>query len=378
MEWSSRAGLDTSLAFKAHGLPVNVSIDSTVRVKIIDACGLTCVFCHNEGTPVTQDNRSWPEAQLTTRGVSGRTSIYIGSNNAGFLAAPIHPDEGFAQALRSLHDMGYDDAHLTGGEPTLHPRLPDLVAMASSCGFSVGITSNGENGARQLSACAAAGLEKVNLSVFGTTAAELASVQAGRYQSAPLARSKIDALDATVQAAQGLPVKLRANLVLPDRGHVARARRVFDEWGEHVELRLLNSLDDGQESIDAVHQLLDDIGAEPVGYDIVLGASGYKVNYVTPKGGRRVSFKRLRPTRLRQECHGCPIDAAGQCQEGFYGVRLYQSTTGAYVLGLCIQRMDLCLPLADFPGSPQARQIRELVDHELAHLPGVLETLDKP
>ena len=30
--------------------------DRTLRVKIIDACGMTCTFCHNEGTPVVSDN----------------------------------------------------------------------------------------------------------------------------------------------------------------------------------------------------------------------------------------------------------------------------------------------------------------------------------
>ena len=33
-------------------IPVHVDKDTTLRVKIIDACGLTCTFCHNEGTPV--------------------------------------------------------------------------------------------------------------------------------------------------------------------------------------------------------------------------------------------------------------------------------------------------------------------------------------
>src|SRR5690606_32957193 len=38
------------------GIPVHVEKDKTARVKIHDPCGLTCNFCHNEGTPVVVDN----------------------------------------------------------------------------------------------------------------------------------------------------------------------------------------------------------------------------------------------------------------------------------------------------------------------------------
>jgi hypothetical protein len=34
-------------------IPIFIDTDRTLRVKVIDACGLTCTFCHNEGTPVT-------------------------------------------------------------------------------------------------------------------------------------------------------------------------------------------------------------------------------------------------------------------------------------------------------------------------------------
>ena len=53
------------------GLPVHISRDRTLRVKILDACGLTCTFCHNEGTPVAVDNHS---GVFTAAGRSGRAA----------------------------------------------------------------------------------------------------------------------------------------------------------------------------------------------------------------------------------------------------------------------------------------------------------------
>lgn len=40
------------LIIKERVIPVTISIDEGIRPKIIDSCGMTCSFCHNEGTPV--------------------------------------------------------------------------------------------------------------------------------------------------------------------------------------------------------------------------------------------------------------------------------------------------------------------------------------
>lgn len=40
------------LIIKERAIPVAISVDEGIRPKIIDSCGMTCSFCHNEGTPV--------------------------------------------------------------------------------------------------------------------------------------------------------------------------------------------------------------------------------------------------------------------------------------------------------------------------------------
>ncbi|GAA2896366.1 hypothetical protein GCM10011428_06710 [Streptomyces violaceus] len=132
----------------------------------------------------------------------------------------------------------------TGGESTLHPDLPGLIAIARRLGLTVGLTSNGENGAAVLPAAAAAGLDRINLSVFGTTPAELAAVQAPRCASPKLAERKLAALDATIETAVTHGTKISANVVVPDRGHVDRVLRVIERHGRSVVVRMLASLDE--------------------------------------------------------------------------------------------------------------------------------------
>jgi molybdenum cofactor biosynthesis enzyme MoaA len=174
------------------GIPVHVTKDTTLRVKVLDTCGLTCTFCHNEGNPVTADNRGRSPGDYLAAGPSGRVSIYAASNGAAFLPVPIPADVTFGRALSSLCDaLGFTEVHLTGGEPTLHPAVSQLTRIAVRAGLRVAMTSNGENGAKVLGACATEGMHRVNFSIFGTTSAELAKTQHAR--TVALAERKIEA-----------------------------------------------------------------------------------------------------------------------------------------------------------------------------------------
>ncbi|KWW98763.1 hypothetical protein LI90_392 [Carbonactinospora thermoautotrophica] len=350
-------------------LPVEVRPDRTLRVKILDSCGLTCTFCHNEGTPVVADNRDrGPAGFIASGGRSGRVSLYLSTNGANFLPARIEPDEDYALALAAMRGaLDLEEVHLTGGEPTLHPRLPELVAMARELGFTVGITSNGENGAAVIPACAKAGLDRINLSVFGTTPEELAAVQHPRYRSASLAKRKIDALRRTIDTALACGVKVSANIVVPDRSHIPRVLRLVEEHAPAVTVRLLNSLAEGDESVNAVYSVLDTLKAVPVRHILTAGASGSRTHYRLPDG-RDVYFKQIRPVRLPETCRDCQFNNGRDCAEGYYGVRLYRAQNGPFMVGVCIQRMDLCVSLGHFVMSELRNEVRILRDEEYARL----------
>ena len=349
-------------------IPVHLSTDRTLRIKIIDTCGMTCTFCHNEGTPVAADNLGNMSGTFVPFGRSGRVSIYTGSNGAAFLPAPVLPDTDYVHALTALRDaLDLRELHLTGGEPTLHSGLPKLIELATHEGFRVCMTSNGERGADQMAACAEAGLDRVNFSVFGTTPAELAAVQHARYGNPVRAARKLDALKAAIGAAVEHGVKASANVVVPDHSHIERVHRLLDEYAPQLSVRLLNSLDHGQVSIDAIEQALKERRAVPEAQYVTAGVSGCRTAYRLADG-RQVFFKEIRRVRLPETCAGCRFNNDTDCQEGFYGVRLYRDRRNTYQVGVCIQRMDLCRPLDDFLASGLPDEIRRFRADDHAQL----------
>ncbi|MFD5320391.1 radical SAM protein [Streptomyces sp. NPDC127098] len=352
------------------GIPIEVRPDRTLRVKIIDACGLACTFCHNEGTPVTADNRDrLPQDYMGGPGTrTGRVSIYVATNRAGFLSTRIEPGPDFALALAAMRgSLAIEEVHFTGGEPTLHPELPELVALARSMGLTVGLTSNGENGAAVIPAAAEAGLDRINLSVFGTTPSELAAVQGSRLAGVGLAARKLAALDRTIDAAIAHGVKVSANMVVPDGSHVPRVLRVLDAYGQHVVVRLLLNLETADASSEAMREVLTTVGATPDRHFVTAGTSDQRTRYRLPDG-RTMYVKTIRPVRLPDTCAGCHLNNPRDCQEGYYGVRLYKSAEGPFMVGVCIRRMDLTVTLGEFVMSRLSREVQELRDDEMARL----------
>lgn len=97
------------------------------------------------------------------------------------------------------------------------------------------------------------------------------------------------------------------------------------------------------------------------------------VTYFRLPDGQELGFKQIRTVRLEQACNGCELDKAGQCEEGYYGLRLYKredSPKGGnpYVMGVCIQRMDLASPTEDFYTSGYPESIMSLKEADYQQL----------
>ena len=349
--------------------PVRVLRDKTVRIKIIDDCGLACTFCHNEGTPVTADNEGRSLLPFVPGpGRTGRVSIYAATNGVQFLAAKMLPDMQFRRAVRAVtHAFEAEEVHLTGGEPTLHDEVPALVSCTTSMGLAVGMTSNGERGRQVMQQCSASGLDRVNVSVFGTTAEELQAVQSDRFKSAGLAESKIRAAKQTIRAAVTNGVKVSVNIVVPGMHHVDRVVNLIESHGQYADVRMLTSIQDGPESSAAITEVLARVGAEPVLRTFTAGTSDERTLY-RALGGRAVYVKRLLPVRLPETCATCRFNNDTDCEEGYYGVRLYMREDGVYMVGVCIQRMDLCIPVSDLPNSGIVGEVKAFKDAEVRRL----------
>ncbi|WP_328474498.1 radical SAM protein [Streptomyces sp. NBC_00448] len=349
--------------------PVRIVRDKAIRIKIIDDCGLACTFCHNEGTLVTADYRGRPLLPiLSGPGRTGRVSIYAETIGVSFLAAKMVPGMAFRRAVKAVAQaFDADEVHLTGGEPTLHTEVSGLISGLTSMGLVVGMTSNGERGPQVMQECSGAGLDRINVSVFGTTAAELQTVQSERLRSAGLAQIKIRAARQTIREAVSHGVKASVNIVVPDVGHVDRVVHLIESHGQYADVRMLTNIERSSDSTAAITEVLHRVGAEPVLRTFTAGTSDERTLY-RALGGRAVYVKRLLPVRLPDTCASCRFNNDSDCQEGYYGIRLYMSEEGVYMVSVCIQRMDHCVPVDELAASGIVEEVRAFKDAEVRRL----------
>ena len=319
----------------------SLEVDDTLRIKVLDRCGMTCFFCHNEGTPVM--SRGGLQAH--------RVSIYSSTNAIPFTQADILQDDEsrFSSALTELYDAGIaKEVHWTGGEPTLAKQLPALTNAARLAGYSVKMTSNGQSGERGLADLAEAGLTGINFSIFGTTPDELARTQGLKFQNnLRLAANRLAKMDEAMLAATSLGINVKANIVISGENDIDRGIRLLENAPESAHVRFQADTSDRKPSLVAIYKLMRELGARPVARTIVAGCSIDNYDYETPEG-RIITFKQTRFSRLPGACDNCPVDTAGKCHEGYYGIRFYKDTYDNYWLSPCIQKMDTAQRLDDF------------------------------
>jgi pyruvate-formate lyase-activating enzyme len=116
--------------------------------------------------------------------------------------------EDFRAQARDLVQTGHEGVLLTGGEPTLHPRLRELVRIASRAGLAVRVITNGQETARPgvLAALRRAGLRHLHVSLHS----HLASVQ-DRIARHPGSRARVAR---TLRLAGRLGITTDVNIVL--------------------------------------------------------------------------------------------------------------------------------------------------------------------
>ena len=311
-------------------IPTQIEKDLNLRIKVVNECGHACIFCHNEGT------------RANTNQTKDSVSIFL-PKGSGFEAENMGVDERFIEEMVRIREIiGTKEVHLTGGEPTLNKDLPTLVFELKKHGFRVKMTSNGETGGDIYSDLAKAGLDSVNISIFGSTPEEYAETQPKQY-GIEWAKNKLTRSKQAIAGARASGIEVKANCVMTSSKDEERIIHIISRSEEEkFALRILNNLNSGESSIIAIYNLLSKLGAIPKKKKIVAGSSTCSVCYLLPNG-TTVWFKQIRKIRLKGVCDNCVFDKKGKCAEGYYGMRLYKDkTNGKYKIGICIQRMDDC------------------------------------
>src|SRR5512141_2329068 len=106
-----------------------------LRISLTDKCNFRCVYCMSEDATFRSNAELMQDDELLT-------------------------------LIRLFAELGFDKFRLTGGEPTTHPHLVDIVReIARTPGVrSLSMTTNGLLLDKMAPALAEAGLQRVNIS----------------------------------------------------------------------------------------------------------------------------------------------------------------------------------------------------------------------
>lgn len=147
-----------------------------LRVSVTDRCNLRCTYCMPRER--FQAHAFAPRAELLTF-------------------------EELARVAAVFRDLGVRKIRLTGGEPLLRSGLPELVRRLRPLGVELALTTNGLLLPRLAEPLAAAGLDRVTLSLDGLDEAAFARMVDAPYRPADV----LAGLDAALAAGLG-PVKV--------------------------------------------------------------------------------------------------------------------------------------------------------------------------
>jgi cyclic pyranopterin phosphate synthase len=184
----------------------------TLRVSITDRCNFRCVYCMPK------------EA--------------FGRDHAFLERKELLSFEEIARVVGVFAGLGVRTVRLTGGEPLVRRDVERLVEQLAAVGVELALTTNGSLLAQKAEALAAAGLDRVTVSLDSVDDAQFKALNDVDF---PVARV-LEGIDAA--SAAGLPVKVNAVVKrgVNDDGVVALAER-FRGTG-HV-LRFIEYMDVG-------------------------------------------------------------------------------------------------------------------------------------
>ena len=281
---------------------------NSIRVKITDNCNWNCWWCHNEGT----GNRNQKLIQ-----------------NVDFF------DEAFfVDFLEVTRELDICEVHLTGGEPSMHPKIDCIIRKLKESGFIVKMTSIGGN-KRVFEKIIDSGIDGINFSLHAIDKNEMYGTQVDRSERWIEQNHK--KLMELIEYMRSRGVNVKINTVVASSDDYKRAYDVM-RWASmrKIGIRILNEVERNEQSIEAIKFFLESLGGIEKYRKYILGNSSGTIFYDVPKIGE-VGFKILIPNYLQSMCKNCKIREKGKCGEYFYGIRL-ENLLGSYNIRLCVHK----------------------------------------
>lgn len=293
---------DASPDFRRQGMEGKISY---LRIIVTTRCPLRCAYCHGEGSRVGQQGRDIPADTLVS-----------------LIAAGI--------------EAGMHKVKLLGGEPLLHPGLPEVLRRVRCLHPQTDISaiSSGVVAVRRLEECLAAGLSRCNVTVHGWSPTALSERGASKPAHARRARF-IERL-----LAAGRPVKVNYVYTSPD---VEPDLAGLLEWAADrpVVVGVLDDLSNLALGPTAVEEALVRLRGEPVRRLTDHDPHSLSTTHLLWEDGLRVEVKdqRLGAVAPWRACAACRVRE--RCREGILALRITENIA----LKPCMDREDLTMDL---------------------------------
>jgi len=285
----------------------------SIRILTTHACQERCVFCHNEGAD-------------------------------DYLHTPIDINETVDFCKKARDEFGLTVAHLTGGEPTLHPQVVELVGALKKADFNVQMTTNGDLNPDLLDEILEAGVDSINFSLHAITPDGFRRTQAlgglshkPEYYEFLMKRKK-----SNIEKAR-LSVRVKLNTVVINEEITGEVIDFVIE--NNIPLRLMRNLNNVEESDKIINALLSERGLFPIKEQEAAGDSGGSGTVYgfanAGLGDPDIKVKKFGAVYLNSVCEGCPLKNTPRCRERFYGMRIgVNPETLQNEVRLCIDRDD--------------------------------------
>lgn len=301
-----------------------------IRLKVTGVCNRSCSFCNEEGD---------------MRGVLS-----------------VRPDQELFECLNTLFRvLNIQKVMLTGGEPTLHPQLLEIVSGIKVPEIS--ITTNGTllKSSEEWHNLRGCGLTQVIVSI--------SEVSLEHFLATEIRKRSLDWATIALQNQTknlvnlhqaGLPT--RVNVVA--HGEMKNVKQVFDflktlRSTYKFEIRLLNDLTDINRSQQVISSIIAELKAKPVNSYRRAGSSNV-TQYYKAENGFEFSTKLSFPYFFEPICKECIIRKQDKCFEGFYGPRI-ELRQGGYYVRLCLyqQTSNVLISWKKFIDSGLADELRQ-------------------
>lgn len=311
---------------------MEITADRSVRVKVTNGCQWACNFCHNEGTELPN-----------TANATSRVSVFLDPAVRQLpMVEDIKVEDSSLGWINTIKGLGIDEVHLTGGEPTLHPRLPKLISILSNSGVTVKMTTNGQASLNRMREIFTAGLKGVNFSILSLDPDEFLKTQnpptISGLNPVQWATRMIERETSNILLARDLGVAVKINAAVLGPDDYARVDTVREFATKHgISLVLLPSVGDQENTQDAVFNYAQRHGQFVEAKENSNNSNASRIYAM--KDGTELRAKYLRPYHPDVVCGDCEHNGKPSCMERFYGLRM-EFRSGEPYIRMCVQQTN--------------------------------------